>query len=494
MRILPFRSFSLQLIQAKHYLFLGAVLMTLFCWGGQTILADTVIGNIPVGTGPSAVEVNPVTNKIYVVNEFSNNVTVIDGTNNTTTTVTVGTNPSAVAINSVTNKIYVTNRNSNNVTVIDGANNTTTTIPVGTNPQAIAVNSMTNKIYVTNRNTNNVTVIDGTNNTTATISVGNSPIDVAINPVTNKIYVANSSSRNVTVIDGTNNSTVTVMAGVIPSNVAVNQITNKIYVANGGVFDIGFPASITVIDGTNNSTVTLSMGLSLLQPGGLAVNPVTNKFYVGNLNTANVLVFDGTTNTFSIIQTAGFSKRSIKVNQVTNKIYVADYFTFSNNNNNLTVINGTDNSTAQLEAGRGPVAIAINQTTNKIYVANQLSNNVTVIDGTDNSMSNCTPLVVTTSEGDLFPGGLASFVVTNTPNSITVDSIDSGSGLQSLTVVNSFNTTTNIPAFTFGTFNPVTTTFTRNDPNVGANFTLRAANQFHAIFINVQCHQGGPSH
>jgi len=30
------------------------------------------------GTGPQAVAINPVTNKIYVANDFSNNVTVID--------------------------------------------------------------------------------------------------------------------------------------------------------------------------------------------------------------------------------------------------------------------------------------------------------------------------------------------------------------------------------------------------------------------------------
>ena len=64
----------------------------------------------------------------------SNNVTVIDGSNNSTTTVATGTFPLAVAVNPVTNKIYVANRNSNNVTVISGDDNSTATVAAGTNP------------------------------------------------------------------------------------------------------------------------------------------------------------------------------------------------------------------------------------------------------------------------------------------------------------------------------------------------------------------------
>ena len=78
--------------------------------------------------------VNPVTNKIYVANYGSNNVTVIDGATNATTTVAAGTSPYAVAVNPVTNKIYVANHGSANVTVIDGATNGTTTVAAGTIP------------------------------------------------------------------------------------------------------------------------------------------------------------------------------------------------------------------------------------------------------------------------------------------------------------------------------------------------------------------------
>ncbi|MFN2513890.1 MAG: choice-of-anchor P family protein, partial [Pyrinomonadaceae bacterium] len=98
----------------------------------------------------------------------------------------------------------------------------------------------------------------------------------------------------------------------------------------------------------------------------------------------------------------------------------------------------------------------------------------------------CTP-TATVTEGDLFPGGMASFGVTSGPNSVTVDHVNAGTGLQSFTVVNAANVIVNIPAFTPGTFDPVTATFTVIDPSQPVDFTLRAASTYHSIFIRVRC-------
>ena len=94
------------------------------------------------------------------------------------------------------------NGNSASVTVINGANNSTASVSVGTYPVAVAVNPVTNKIYVANFRTNNVTVIDGATNHATTVGTGSAPIAVAINQTTNKIYVADEDSEDVTVIDG----------------------------------------------------------------------------------------------------------------------------------------------------------------------------------------------------------------------------------------------------------------------------------------------------
>jgi hypothetical protein len=94
------------------------------------------------------------------------------------------------------------------------------------------------------------------------------------------------------------------------------------------------------------------------------------------------------------------------------------------------------------------------------------------------------------TEGDLFPGGIVSFGVAGGLGSVTVDHVNAGTGLQSFTVVGTpKNAVVNIPAFTPGTFAPVTVTFTRPNPALAVDFTLRAASTFHAANIRVRCLQ-----
>jgi subtilisin-like proprotein convertase family protein len=102
-------------------------------------------------------------------------------------------------------------------------------------------------------------------------------------------------------------------------------------------------------------------------------------------------------------------------------------------------------------------------------------------------MQTCTPST-TVTEGNLFPGGVVSFGVAGGPGTVTVDHVNAGTGLQSLTVVGvPTNAIVTIPAFMPGTINPVVVTFTVINPALPVDFTLRAASQFHAANIRAQC-------
>ncbi|MCA3021819.1 MAG: putative Ig domain-containing protein, partial [Rhodocyclaceae bacterium] len=328
---------------------------------------------LPAGTNPRAIAVHPMTSKIYVANENSGNVTVIDGATNTiTTNVTVGTNPFAVAVNPVTNKVYVANYISNNVTVIDAVSNTAiATVAAGTNPRAVVINTVTNQVYVVNQSSNNVTVIDGDSNTTiATVAVGTQPYTIAVNAVTNKVYVANTATNDVTVINGVSNTTMTtVSVGTSPYAIAVNTDSNKVYVANI------VSNNVTVIDGATN-TVTTTVTAPNIPPSAaaIAVNGVTNKIYVANTGSNNVTVINGADNTTTTVA-AGTQPFAIAVNTTTDKVYVAN-----SGSANVTVIDGATNTTTTVAAGIQPYAIAVNTTTNKAYAANYGGGSVTVID------------------------------------------------------------------------------------------------------------------
>ncbi len=324
---------------------------------------------ISVGSNPDAIAVNPVTNKIYVANFNSANVSVINGADNSVATVPADNGPDAIAVNPATNRIYVADYYANEVTVINGLNNHTTPVTVDRNPAAIAVNPVTNQIYVCNYSSNTVTVIDGASNNTTRISVGGQPVGVAVNYITNKIYVVNQYSNNVTVIDGATNKTITIGTGTTPQKIAINTVTNKIYATNYN------SQNITVIDGVGNTTTFITTGNN---PDGVAVNPVTNTVFVTNYGSNTVTVVDGASNMAIDTVQVPHPPVPIAVNGVTNQIYAGFQ---SGGNSGIAIIDGTDVNygVQNTVVGNQPVAIAVNPVTNRIYAANYNSNNVTVI-------------------------------------------------------------------------------------------------------------------
>ncbi len=346
---------------------------------GLPATSQTLITTVTTGSRPAALAINPTTSKVYVANQNSNSVTVIDEATYATITVPVGTSPSAVAVNPLTNKIYVANQTSKNVTVIDGTWNSTTLVAVGRSPQALAINPATNRIYVANSLDNTVTVINGANNSTSTIAVGTYPLAVSVNPPTNKIYVANLNSNTVTVIAGASGATTTVAVGRSPRAVAVNPLTNKIYVADSNYTPGGDPGTVTVIDGPTNSTTSVPAGL---YPGAVAVNQATDKIYVANAGDGTVTVIDGATNSNHTIS-AGSAPGQVAVDPVTDKIYVSNNLWYGT----VTMIDGVTGSTTAVALGLYPYALAADSVSNKVYVANLKSNTVSVIAGAASSPS-----------------------------------------------------------------------------------------------------------
>ena len=352
-----------------------ALLFLLVCgvaWTGLPATAQTLLTTIPTGLHPIALAPNPANHKLYVANQYSNNVTAIDEVTYATATIPVGSYPTDIAVNPVTNKIYVANQNSNTVTVIDGVSSSTVVVATGHSPTALAVNSVTNHIYVANYYDNSVTAINGSNNSTVTIAVGSYPTAIDLNPSTNKIYVANVNSDTVTVIDGGTGNTVTVAVGSFPTAVAVNPLTNKIYVANVTYFAAG---TVTVIDGATNSTTVVPVGL---YPKALAVNVATNQIYVVNAGDETVTAIDGATNSTQTIA-VGSSPGLVAVDPDLDMIYVTNDLTYGS----LTMIDGATGSTTAVAVLGNPYAVAVDPANHDVYTANLSGNSVSVIGNAD---------------------------------------------------------------------------------------------------------------
>jgi len=243
--------------------------------------SNTISATVPVGNSPYGVVVNPSGTRVYVANLDTNFVSVIDATTNTViATVTVGTGPFGVAVNRSGKKVYAANKYSDNVSVIDTDTNTViTTIPVGKAPHGIALNPAGTRAYVANRDDNSVSVIDtSTDTVTDTIPVGNTLQGIGTNREGTRVYVVNFGSNTVSVIDAT---TKTVVPGDIPVGtkpVALGQFINRGAIWKGSVsFSIKMTSPITDTSGNTKfqgSTNPVTGTLYVFEEGGLP-NQVT---------------------------------------------------------------------------------------------------------------------------------------------------------------------------------------------------------------------------
>jgi YVTN family beta-propeller protein len=132
---------------------------------------------VTLGGDPYAVAVNPVDGEVYVASQSQSAgqaatvsaVSVLGRFGTVDVVLPVGQTsvpaplpaPNKIAVDSTNNVVYVTNEASNNVTVIDGSGRAvTTTVPVGTNPRALLVNPDNCKAYVANFGSGTVSVLD----------------------------------------------------------------------------------------------------------------------------------------------------------------------------------------------------------------------------------------------------------------------------------------------------------------------------------------------
>jgi len=312
-----------------YLVLLGATL----AWGDRNNIASaanptpTVIATIGVGDAPSCGAVNSVTNRVYVANAGSKDVSVINGaTNVEVTRVPLGCIPeipNCVAVNEVTNHIYVSCFYSGTVSVIDGATNAVvgTPIPLGGGPRGVAVDSATGCAYVADT-TGSVSVICPSATPTK-IPVGSLPHVVAVNSTTQRVYVANANDDNVSVINSTTNAEVTrVPVGDYPVfGLGVDPTTNRVYVSNYASDDV------SVINGQNNVELTRVPLPTGSAPSGVAANSTTNHIFVERAYASDVWAFDGVTYANITTVAASYGAGCVAANPVTNRVYKCDYGT-----------------------------------------------------------------------------------------------------------------------------------------------------------------------
>ena len=280
-----------------------------------------VTATIPVGSSPQGIAVDPTGTHVYVANNGSDTVSVIDtATNTVTATIDVGAAPVGVAVDPTGTQTYVTNNGSDTVSVINTATNTVTaTIDVGAAPVGVAVDPTGTHAYVTNNGSDTVSVINtATNTVTATIDVGTFPVGVAVNPAMSRAYVANVGFNTVSVIDtGTNSVIATIEPPhIAPQGVAVDPTGSHAYVTSQGRH------LVAVID-TASDTETLAIPIGG-EAFGVAVDPTGSHVCVTIPLLDSVSVIDTATNTVTATIPVGSSPQGVAVDPTGSHIYVTN--------------------------------------------------------------------------------------------------------------------------------------------------------------------------
>ena len=218
--------------------------------------APTLVTTIPIPSSAiTAVAANPVTNRVYVVDEGNNQALILDGTTNAITasiTPAYGAQPLYAAVNKARNQYVLATGNTG--AVFDGATNTPivningNSSVVGTSAfTAMSENEVTNKLYSTNLGSIVVTDLS-----TGSMGILGIPFlktgeictvrGLTVNSSLNWVYALTQcqlASAVVFIFDGTSGAILNTvdLGGSIPIGadvveIALNAKSNKLYVAN----------------------------------------------------------------------------------------------------------------------------------------------------------------------------------------------------------------------------------------------------------------------
>ncbi|MCM3746990.1 YncE family protein [Paenibacillus pasadenensis] len=352
---------------------------------GIEISEIKVIATIRVGSRPSDIAINKRTGMLYVPNNGSGSLSVIDSRLNRVVATVEGLAGAVfTAVNPRTNQIFVSGL-TGKLFIIDGrSNKLVRTLEAGGAFASIAVNIKTNKVYALNIERNSVTVVDGTREKViATIPVGTqnpsfaAPHAVAVNPFTNRVYVLNTGSNTATVINGCTHRVMSaIKVGQGPLSLVINLRTNRLYIA------VEERSSVSIVNGRTNQRIKTIPNVGDIDT--FAVNPVTNLIYAPDdtTNSSKITVINGKTNQIMTTIQGGESPRIPVVNRKLNRIYVS---TAGEEipPSRATVIDGATSKIikADLRMGLGTSAGVVNEKNNRVFFANGAGNTITVLSG-----------------------------------------------------------------------------------------------------------------
>jgi DNA-binding beta-propeller fold protein YncE len=327
----------------------------------------------------------------------------------------IGLEPNEVKVDKFLNKVYVANERSNSISVLDSKLGTLKEIFIETIPHDLEVNDKIHHVYISGKSpSKTISIFDGrTDRLIQNISLIQAPLDIEVNEEESKVYLAGKEGIRLIDDDGSR------PLGIDPvkkydiegnySKIAVDEEAEKVYVINQDppellVFDnnlkllekLSIPDknapldieinekehSVYIITEKNfykryNDTRMIDIELNN-KPLTLEVNENTNIVYVisdNDISIINGTTVNGTMNA-KIDKIIPLLKPllEIEVNENTDTIYILSEY-------GLYALNEKTNRLANINSSESLSNIEVNENTDILYVTSENSNGLFAIHG-----------------------------------------------------------------------------------------------------------------
>jgi YVTN family beta-propeller protein len=257
---------------------------------------------------PAGLAVTPDGKRLYVAENLTHKVAVVDLSNNQVITkISVGDYPYDCTVSNDGRRVYVSNWGARSVAVIDPATNQVIgNIQTGDHPNDLELTRNGRTLYVANANSNTVSVIDTAQmKEVEAIStalhpkspIGSTPNAVALSPDEKTLYVANADNNNVAIVDVSRRSASKIRGfiptGWYPTSVRAGRDGRRIFVANGkGVASAANPQGPTPLKGRTDQYIgsLLKGTVSLIDlPNNSRLTQLTRRVYANSPYTDELL-------------------------------------------------------------------------------------------------------------------------------------------------------------------------------------------------------------
>jgi len=229
---------------------------------------------------------------VYVANELSSNISVIDKTlKRVVSNIFVGSRPSAIAADQRRNRLYMADRRVGAIYEIDMiSQHLLKATPLEFVDEPIHIEPIPSKdmLIVVNFGSDTVYLVDAfTLQVMDTVEVGDGPVDAVYSPTWDLAFVVNLYDNSVSVIDfslSPPDADTTIEVGLRPTGIAIDDGMGWLYVTNGGSTEL----SIIKIE-TMAIEQTMLIGTGA---GDVALDPYGRRLFISMTETNEVLCAD----------------------------------------------------------------------------------------------------------------------------------------------------------------------------------------------------------